>query len=117
VLLDLDLLALLDVQRVVHAELIFPRAVLDGASDSQAVRELVELHVLDLDGDEHVLALPARVPHLVVLALDAAVGVARHEVPGFEDVREVPEVVEALGDERDALAAALDPPALLQLHT
>jgi len=44
-----------------------------------------------------VFALAAGVPHLVVVSLDPAGGVALDEVPGFEDVREVPEVVDVLG--------------------
>ncbi len=102
---------------MVVAELVLAGTGDDDAADAQAVGEAGELHVVDLDGDVEVLALAAGVPHLLVVALDAAGGVAGDEVTRFEDVREVPEVVDVLGDERDSLAPLLAATAARNAHT
>jgi len=68
----------------------------------------VKLDGLDGDGDPHVLALAARIPHLVVVALNAPGCVARDAIAGLEDVLQVPEIVHALRHDGDPLAATLD---------
>ncbi len=116
-LLDLDLGPRLDVQRVVVPELVLPRAADDLAADPQAVGELRELHVADPDRDVHRLTLTARVPQSVVVALDAPGGVTRDAVTGLHDVLQVPEVVQALGDERPPFTPLLAVRPVLYAHT
>jgi hypothetical protein len=107
VFLDRDLRPLLDVQRVVVAELVLAGAADDLAADAESVGEAGELDVLDLDGDVEVFAFATRVAEVLLGALDAPGGVALDEVARFEHVREVPEVVDVLGDERHPLAPLL----------
>ena len=91
--LDFDLFALLDVQRVMVADLVLARGRLDGARHSEAVGEFVELAVLHRDSHRHRFALAASIPQLIVVALDASGRLPGDEVAGFEHVGEMPEVV------------------------
>ncbi len=113
---DGEFLALLDVERVVKTQLVLPRAVGDDPADADAVGEAMELHVLHFQRDVHVFAFAARVPHLVVGALDAAGRITRDFVARFEEIRQVPEVVQALGNERDSLAVPVEGRSVVYLH-
>jgi len=115
-LLDRDLVVFLDVERVMEVELVLPRTGGDLAADAEPVCELRELDVLDLEFDPHRLALTAGVPRHVVVALDAAGRVARDGVAGFENVGEMPQIVEALRDDGDPFAASLRPLAVGDAH-
>jgi len=107
----------LDVERVVVAELILAGAARDLAADAQPVGEACELYVRDLDGHREVFALAAGIAHLVVVPLDAPGGVAGDEIARFEDVGEMPEVVDGFGRERQPLAAGFALPAARNSHS
>jgi hypothetical protein len=67
--------------------------------------------------DPEVLALAAGIAQLFIVALDAPGRVPRDGVAGFDDVREMPEVVHALGDQRGPLFAPFDLLSLGNSHT
>ncbi len=116
-LLDFEFRVALDVDRVVLAELVLARAALDGTADAQAVREAGELDSLDTELHPEVLALPAGVPELVVVALDAPGRVTCHPVTRLDDMREVPQVVEALWNDCQALPVTLGLRPVGNTHT
>ena len=117
VLLNRQLVVFLDVQRVMVAELVLPGTADDDAADPESVGEAGELHVLYLQRDVDVFAFTAGVAHLVVVPLDASAGVTIHVVAGFEDVRQVPEVVDVLRDDRQPGASLLAATTALDSHT
>jgi len=69
------------------------RALLDDAEEAQAIVELPELHLLQSDPQRHPPLLAPLRPELVRLGLLTAVRRGVHQVPGGEDVVQVPEVV------------------------
>src|SRR5207249_1117248 len=88
-----------DVQRVMPPEVL--RSLDDDAGDAYAVRERLELDALhpNREGDSDLLA-PFR-PDLVGLHFLAAVGRGANEVPGKDEVVEMPEVVRVLHADLD----------------
>jgi len=98
------------------AELVLPRAGDDFTADTEPVCELVEFDVVDGDGNPHVFAFAAGIAHLVVVALDSPGRIARHAVARLQDVLEMPEIVDALGDDRQPLASAFDLLTVFNLH-
>jgi hypothetical protein len=98
---------LLDVYCVILFELVLAGTRLNETADAQAVGETGELDGLDAETDPDVLSLATGVPELVVVALDATGRVACHPVTRLHDVREMPQVVEALGNDCQTLPVTL----------
>ncbi len=88
-----------DVQRVVASEVL--RSLDDDAGDAQAVRESLELDPFDADRQRDADFLSPFGSDLVRLHLFPAVGRCADQVPGEDEVMEMPQVVRVLHTDLD----------------
>ncbi len=85
-LLDRDFIKRLHVQRMMEAELIFPRTVGDLTTHPESIREFVKLDICHVDFNVHRFSFTASIPERVVIPLDPPGGLASHGVTGLDDV-------------------------------